>query len=230
MAEPIDLSDWIPIFPLPNVVLMPRAILPLHVFEQRYQVMTRDALAGSRLIAMALLKPGYETNYNTLDVAIHPEVCVGRILREEELPDGHFNFLLQGVARARVISESGELAYRRGRLQVVRPVQASPEIECARRRELRRLLREPPLLKLATGANWPELFNCPDFTFSDIVDVLASAALSSLEDKQRFLAQPCVAARATSLCNTLRAIAAELQQRSRRVNLPRHWPPTICNN
>lgn len=230
MAEPIDCSDWIPIFPLPNVVLMPRAILPLHVFEQRYRMMTRDALAGSRLIAMALLKPGYETSYNTLDVAIYPEVCVGRILREEELPDGRFNFLLQGVARARVTSECGELAYRRGRLEVIRPVPATPEVECARRRELRNLLREPPLLKLATGANWLELFNCSDFTFSDIVDVLASAALPSPEDKQRFLAQPCVAARATCLCNTLRTIAAELQRCGGRENPPRNWPPTICNN
>jgi len=113
---------------------------------------------------------------------------------------------------------------------VIHPRPASPEIECARRRELRRLLHEPPLLKLATGANWLELFNCPDFTFSDIVDVLASAVLPSPEDKQRFLAQPCVAARATCLCNTLRAIAAELQRRSTREHPPRHWPPTICNN
>ena len=107
---------------------------------------------------------------------------------------------------------------------------APPEIECARRRELRHLLREPPLLKLATGANWLELFNCSDFTFSDIVDVLASAVLPSPEDKQRFLAEACVAARATCLCNTLRGIAAELHRRSGRINQPRDWPPTICNN
>lgn len=230
LSKTIDFSDWIPIFPLPNAVLMPRAILPLHVFEQRYREMTRAALVGPRLIAMALLKPGYETGYNTHDVAIYPEVCVGRILREEELPDGRFNFLLQGVARARVIAECGKLAYRRGRMEVICPVSAHPEIEYARRKELRHLLREPPLLDLATGANWLELFNCPDFTFSDIVDVLASVVLPSPEHKHRFLAEPRVAARATCLCETLRAIAAELQRRSGRSNQPRHWPPTICNN
>jgi len=230
LARTIDFSDWIPIFPLPNAVLMPRAILPLHVFEQRYRVMTRAALDGSRLIAMALLKPGNETGYNTPDVAIYPVVCVGRILREEELPDGRFNFLLQGVARARVIAENGKLAYRRGRLEVICSVSASPEIECARRKELRSLLLEPPLLNLATSANWLELFNCPDFTLSDIVDVLASVVLPSPEHKQCFLAEPCVAARAACLCNTLRTIAAELQRRSGRASPPRNWPPTICNN
>ena len=58
--ETIDFSGWIPIFPLPNAVLMPRAILPLHVFEHRYRAMTRDVLNSSHVLATALLKPGYE--------------------------------------------------------------------------------------------------------------------------------------------------------------------------
>ena len=49
-----------PLFPLPNVVLFPRAVLPLHIFEDRYKAMITDALRGNRLIAMALLKPGWE--------------------------------------------------------------------------------------------------------------------------------------------------------------------------
>jgi hypothetical protein len=49
----------VPLFPLPNVVLFPRAVLPLHIFEERYKAMTADVLAGDRLIAMALLRPGW---------------------------------------------------------------------------------------------------------------------------------------------------------------------------
>jgi len=230
LTDPIDFSRWIPIFPLPNVVLMPRAVLPLHVFEQRYRAMTRDALADARLIAVALLKPGYEPRYDTLDVEIHREVCVGRILREEQLPDGRFNFLLQGLTRARVIRENTELEYRRGILKIIHPVPASPQVECSRRDELRKILREPPLLELATRANWLELFNCPDFTLSDVVDCLASVALPTSEDKQRFLAEPCVAARATCICNTLRIIGTSLQRRAQHAAHPRTWPPTLCNN
>jgi len=40
-----------------------RAVLPLHIFEERYKAMTADARAGDRHIAMALLKPGWEKDY-----------------------------------------------------------------------------------------------------------------------------------------------------------------------
>lgn len=230
LADPIDFSHWIPIFPLPDVVLMPRAVLPLHVFEPRYRSMTRDALAGSRTIAIALLKPGYESRYHTLNVAIHHEVCVGHILREERLPDGRYNFLLQGLTRAVVLGENTDLDYRRGCFRAIRPIEAQPDVECAMRRELRGMLRSPSLVSLARDANWLELFKCPDFTFSDVVDVLASAVLPCAEEKQRFLAEPRVEVRARYLCEVMRTIGTELEKREGRMNRLRSWPPELCNN
>ena len=54
----------LPIFPLPRVVLLPGAALPLHVFEPRYRAMMHDCLeAGPRAIAMAMLAPGWERDY-----------------------------------------------------------------------------------------------------------------------------------------------------------------------
>src|SRR5579862_5209492 len=105
VPSPIDLSA-VPLFPLPNVVLFPRAVLPLHIFEERYKAMTVHALGGDRLIGMALLKSGWEKSYYGR-AAIEPVVCVGRILSHERLPDGCYNFLLQGVARAKVVGEVG---------------------------------------------------------------------------------------------------------------------------
>src|SRR5437016_14443168 len=81
------LFESVPLFPLPNVVLFPRAVLPLHIFEERYLVMTADALRRDRLIAMALLKPGWERDYYSTPT-IEPVVCVGQILMHEQLPDG----------------------------------------------------------------------------------------------------------------------------------------------
>src|SRR5271170_7665930 len=98
-----DLSA-VPLFPLPNVVLFPRAVLPLHIFEERYKAMTADTLCGDGQIAMALLKPGWEKCYYHRP-AIEPVVCVGVILSHEKLADGTYNFLLQGVARARITRE-----------------------------------------------------------------------------------------------------------------------------
>lgn len=98
------MSDLVPIFPLPNLVLLPRAVVPLHIFEERYKAMTADALAGDRRIAMALLAPGWERDSQSTP-RIGPVVCVGNILQHEQLPDGTYNFLLQGVQRARVVRE-----------------------------------------------------------------------------------------------------------------------------
>src|SRR3954469_8161866 len=98
-----DLSR-IPLFPLPSVVLFPRAVLPLHIFEERYKVMTADVLDSHRHIAMALLRPGWEKSYYSRP-EIEPVVCVGEILTHEKLDDGKYNFLLQGVLRARIARE-----------------------------------------------------------------------------------------------------------------------------
>ena len=54
------MSDLLPLFPLPNVVLFPNVFLPLHVFESRYREMVADAMRGDRLIGMVLLRPGWE--------------------------------------------------------------------------------------------------------------------------------------------------------------------------
>src|SRR5438034_6247945 len=92
-----ELPDSVPLFPLPNVVLFPRAVLPLHIFEERYKAMTADALAGNGQIAMAVLLPGWEKSYYARP-AIEPVVCVGAIISHEKLADGKYNFLLQGQA------------------------------------------------------------------------------------------------------------------------------------
>src|SRR4051794_27863830 len=113
-ADDMNPFSAVPLFPLPNVVLFPRAVLPLHIFEERYRAMSRDVLlnSGEKYIAMALLKPGWERDYYSR-AAIEPIVCVGRILTHEQLADGKYNFLLEGVARARIDQEiATETLYR----------------------------------------------------------------------------------------------------------------------
>ena len=120
-------GNWrrpIPIFPLPNCVLFPGAVIPLHLFEPRYIEMMQAVAAqepSSRLMAMALLRDGWESYYHTRRAPIHPVVCVGRVIQHEERPDGCFNLLLLGLRRATIVVETGEETYRKALLSPVEP-------------------------------------------------------------------------------------------------------------
>lgn len=92
------------LFPLPSLVLFPHVVQPLHIFEPRYRQMTAEALADNRLIAMALLRPGWESDYQGCP-PIYPVACLGKITEEQRLPDGRYQLLLQGRARVRVEEE-----------------------------------------------------------------------------------------------------------------------------
>ena len=91
-----------PIFPLPGAILFPRAQLPLHIFEQRYREMVRDAIDGAGQIAM--IQP------HRLDVdnqaPLYPVGCVGEVVGVEELDDGRFNIVLLGSNRFRLVREA----------------------------------------------------------------------------------------------------------------------------
>ena len=101
--DPGALSS-LPIFPLPNCVLLPGGLLPLHVFEPRYRELTRDSLAGHHLIGVARLRPGYEQTYYGRP-PVYERFGVGKIICSEELPDGRFALLLRGVARVEIARE-----------------------------------------------------------------------------------------------------------------------------
>lgn len=113
----MTLPDVLPLFPLPNVVLFPDAYLPLHVFEPRYRAMTRDALQGSRLVGMVVLRDGWQEEHDG-PPAIYATGCAGTIIHHEALPDGRSNIILQGVGRFTVVDEmAGGTPYRRARVQ-----------------------------------------------------------------------------------------------------------------
>jgi Lon protease-like protein len=93
----------LPVFPLPDMVMFPHALMPLHIFEPRYRKMTRDALAGNRLIGLALQID------DELDGAEPPRFApilgVGEIVMAQELPDGRFNLVMRGRMRVRLDRE-----------------------------------------------------------------------------------------------------------------------------
>ena len=192
----------VPLFPLPSVVLFPRAVLPLHIFEERYKFMTADALRGDRQLAMALLKPGWERDYYQKP-AIEPVVCIGTILTHEKLPDGKYNFLLQGHTRARVVREVGGKPYR---LATLEPIEETEVMEIdleGERLRLAGMFERSPLATLPTAAQFREIIAGPLPT-SDVVDLVAFNLIEDLPLKQSLLAEGDVLAR---VARTLDALA-----------------------
>jgi Lon protease-like protein len=107
------------LFPLPNLVLYPHVMQPLHIFEERYREMLEDALATDRLIAMALLEPGWEADYDSRP-PIAPYACLGKVVTHFRLPDGRFNLLLMGVGRVRILEElEPRRSFRQARVELL---------------------------------------------------------------------------------------------------------------
>lgn len=187
------LLESVPLFPLPNVVLFPRAVLPLHIFEQRYKTMTADALGGQADIAMALLKPGWEKSYHARP-AIEPVVCVGRIVSSEKLPDGKYNFLLQGRTRARILRETEGRPYRVADLQ---PLEEVPVMEIdlgEHRKRMVKVFNEGALSKTTLARQFRQMLEGV-FPTRDIADLVAFNLLDDVEIKQSLLAEPDVRTR-----------------------------------
>lgn len=115
MAQHFDLPEIIPVFPLPGALLLPRARLPLHLFEPRYLTMLEDALkTPERLIGM--IQPNRVPG-RAESKALHRIGCVGRVTQFSETEDGRYMITLTGLSRFRVIEEvEGFTPYRRARV------------------------------------------------------------------------------------------------------------------
>lgn len=100
MDQPIALPAQVPVMPLPGALLFPHALLPLHIFEPRYQEMLELALSEHRMFCVTLVKPG-RADWKSPDEFFHIaglgliRACVGR-------GDGTSDLILQGLRRVRL--------------------------------------------------------------------------------------------------------------------------------
>jgi Lon protease-like protein len=101
--KPADLPAQIPIFPLDGALLLPRAQLPLNIFEPRYLDMVEDTMSGDRVIGMV------QTSADEAEPPTGPALCrvgcCGRITSYAEVPDNRLQIVLTGVCRFRIVTE-----------------------------------------------------------------------------------------------------------------------------
>ena len=197
-ADDVPLPATIPIFPLPDVALLPDMTLPLHIFEERYHTMVADALDGDRMIGMVMLRPGYEAEYEGRP-PVHSIGGAGRIESSERLPDGRYIILLRGVTKFRIVSEDASRPYR------LAEVAAIPEELAAQDRALlgeRRDRLEELLLAVSADAELPSR----SVSDEDAVNIFAQFLPLGPTDRQMLLETEGVLARSEALIRLLEAM------------------------
>jgi Lon protease-like protein len=214
------------LFPLPNLVIYPQVLQPLHVFEPRYRQMTADALDGDRQVAVVLLRPGWEADYADRP-SVHAVACLGRIVAEQRLEDGRFHILLRGQSRIRLGEEVdvGKL-YRCARCELVEETEGlQPRAERKLRRQLSRLVPDwfggaGPAL-----AQFRKLLKSPQ-RLGVLCDIVAFALPLAIEFKQELLETADVEQRARQLLNHLETNQPPKEATSSQ----RKFPPDFSEN
>jgi uncharacterized protein len=193
------------LFPLPGLVFFPHAIQPLHIFESRYREMTADAMAGDRLIALVLLRPGWEEQYDS-QPAVYSVACLGRIVAEQQLADGRHNLVLRGLARVRIVEElAADKSYRQVRVEILKDVVTEDVDELM---TLRAALADLILPRITTGPirEQVEAIFHGELPLGQVCDVLSFALPLAPEVKQELLEITNVPERARRLMETFRAV------------------------
>jgi Lon protease-like protein len=98
-----ELPQKIPVFPLAGALLLPRAQMPLNIFEPRYLAMVEDALAKPRVIGM--IQPDETKSGQPAHPPLYPTGCAGRITQFAETGDGRYLITLTGIARFKIAEE-----------------------------------------------------------------------------------------------------------------------------
>ncbi|WP_373050692.1 LON peptidase substrate-binding domain-containing protein [Thalassovita aquimarina] len=196
MTRPIQLPDTIPVFPLPGALLLPRARLPLHIFEPRYLAMLDDALkTPERLIGMVqpCLTPGCHS------AQLHHIGSAGRITQFSETEDGRYMITLTGISRFRIRNEvEGFTPYRRCAVSWAgfEKDQGAEEHDAG--------LNRPAFMELLSrffrlrglDTDWDSMADADDELLINSLSMMLDFAP---EDKQALLEAPCLATRRETL-------------------------------
>lgn len=194
------------LFPLPDFVMFPHVVQPLHIFELRYRQMTADALADDRLLVLCRLRPEIHESADT-PPAIFPVGCLCRIVAEKCLPDGRYLLLVRGLSRVRITEELvSDKDYRVARTvllpdEIIMPVGEAQKL----RQQLANLILQRFMEPAGAPASLRDMFE-GELPLGALCDCLAYQLPLDLPTKQSLLVETDVAVRATILLQALRSM------------------------
>ncbi len=136
----ITVPEEVPVMTLPNTAFFPQALMPLHIFEPRYQTMLRDVLASNRLFAVAGLDPRRASKKGEFEPP-YRVASLGIVRACQKNDDGTSNLLLQGLCRVAIVDIITDAPYRRIRIEALSSEPGgTPQENEGLRREVARLL------------------------------------------------------------------------------------------
>ncbi|MCC9608846.1 LON peptidase substrate-binding domain-containing protein [Blastopirellula sp. JC732] len=199
------------LFPLPNLVLFPGVLQPLYIFEPRYRELLERAKGDDGRIAMALLKPGWQQQYEE-SPALYDIVCIGEIVACQTHDDGTSNILLRGSKRAKILHEiDSPGAYRMAVVEDL-PGAATNGTNAAGEVALR-------LKRTLAKTEFAQMFEQPSLGANPSLDVLSDAVAYALPwpllMKQQLLAETNAIRRGEQLISWLSQSAADPQSLGR---------------
>lgn len=216
------------LFPLPNLVLFPHVMQPLHVFEPRYRALVEEALAGDALIAMALLAPGWEADYEGRP-PLYPSACLGKIVAHHRFEDGRYNLLLAGLQRIRLVRElAPSKPFREAEVAAcpdLYPSHRTSQRPALQRRLLDAFRRLAPKLHGAEDPLGP--LATSDISLGVLTDVIAHTLELKVEAKQQLLEEADVDRRAAAL---LKLLGDAASPQTGRTLAPGQFPPGFSLN
>ena len=181
----VDLPAKIPVFPLSNFIIFPKATVPLNIFEPRYIDMINDSMKSSKTVGM--IQPKSSTSGNNVP-ELHEVGCLGKITSFKETEDGRYLIELKGLIRFENIKElKTEKKYRILNVNYENFIQdLKSEKEDLKFSDLELIFKDLKSLFEKRGfiINWKAL---EKQSLDETINALAMASPFSLEEKQVLL-------------------------------------------
>ena len=181
----VDLPAQIPVFPLSNFIIFPKATVPLNIFEPRYIDMINDSMKSSKTVGM--IQPKSLASGNNVP-ELHEVGCLGKITSFKETEDGRYLIELKGLIRFENIKElKTEKKYRILNVNYENFIQdLKSEKEDLKFSDLELIFKDLKSLFEKRGfiINWKAL---EKQSLDETINALAMASPFSLEEKQVLL-------------------------------------------
>ncbi len=202
--SPGDFSGRVRLFPLPNLVVFPHVMQPLHIFEPRYRAMLEEALADDKLIGMTLLAPGWEKDYEGRP-PLRPAGCLCRVATSHKTAEGSYNVLVLGLRRIVIRRElPPDKSFRVAEVELCED--EYPDATAGDRPEVQRRLLEgfkKVLPRIPEACDQLDELLGTQVPLGMLTDIVAYTLDIDLEFKERLLVETCVDRRAELLLEHL---------------------------